>query len=340
VRVTRSATSATDGGRATGGPPQTQETAMTAQVQGLHHVTAIGGPAQRVHAFYARALGLRFVKKTVNFDDPGTYHLYYGDGDGSPGSAMTFFPWAGARRGRVGAGQVSLTQFAAPRGALPFWTDRLPTHGGRLVAEETVFGERRAVVEDPDGLLIALVETDDARAPWTTGEVGEAVAIRGFHGVTLALRDGAATAAILTEVFGYREAGTEAMGGGAVTRLRAVGDRAAVVDLHVDPAMPHGQEGAGTVHHVAFSVPDRAAQDAVRARMVDAGLRVTERIDRNYFWSIYARTPGGVLFEVATDEPGFAVDEPRESLGTALKLPPQHEPLRARIEQVLPDLIA
>jgi glyoxalase family protein len=311
---------------------------MSHHVQGLHHVTAIGGPAQRVHDFYARALGLRFVKKTVNFDDPGAYHLYYGDGDGSPGSAMTFFPWAGVRRGRVGAGQVSLTQFAVPAGASPFWTARLPAHGARLLAEETAFGERRLVVEDPDGLPVALVETDDARAPWTTAAVGADVAIRGFHGVTLALREGAATAAILTGVFGYREIATEPMGGGTVTRFRAAGDRAAVVDLHVDPAMPAGHEGAGVVHHVAFSVADRAAQDAVRAAMIDAGLRVTERIDRNYFWSIYSRTPGGVLFEVATDEPGFAVDEPRESLGEALKLPAQHEPMRARIEQVLPAL--
>jgi glyoxalase family protein len=317
---------------------------MTATIRGLHHVTAISGAAQANVDFYAKALGLRFVKKTVNFDDPGTHHLYYGDETGAPGTAMTFFPWAGARQGRVGAGQATITQFAVPRGARAFWADRLPRHGARLVAEETVFGAPRLVVADPDGLLLALVETDDDRAPWTTPEVGGDVAIRGFHGVTLGLRDGSGVEAILEGPLGYRREADQPLGGGAVTRWRATGGpahapRASVVDVHVDPTLPAGQEGVGTVHHVAFSTPDRAAQGAVRARMAEAGLRVTERIDRTYFWSIYARTPGGVLFEVATDEPGFEVDEPRATLGQALKLPPQHEHLRARIEAALPALV-
>jgi glyoxalase family protein len=312
---------------------------MTETVNGLHHVTAIAGDPQHNLDFYAGALGLRFVKKTVNFDDPGTYHLYYGDRTGAPGTAMTFFPWPRAPRGAVGAGQVALTQFAAPRGALPFWTARLPRMGATLLAEETLFGEARAVFADPDGLPFAVVETDDPRAPWTTAEIGADVALRGFRGVTLALHDGDGAERVLTEVFGYARAGEAALGGGRLIRLRVGDAPAGVVDLHVDPALPEGREGAGVVHHVAFSVPDRAAQKRMQARMAEAGLRVTQQIDRDYFWAIYARIPGGVLFEVATDEPGFDRDEPVERLGESLRLPAQHAHLRARLEAVLPPLV-
>ncbi len=311
---------------------------MTREISGLHHVTAIAGDAQANHDFYAGALGLRFVKRTVNFDDPTAWHLYYGDESGAPGSAMTFFVWPDARRGRTGAGQVALTQFAVPRGALPFWAGRLPAHGARAVARETVFGEPRAVWTDPDGLPFALVETDDPRAPWTTPEIGAAAAIRGFRGVTLALRDPEPVAAILTGAFGYAEAGEAAAVGGRLRRLALPGAPAGVVDLLADPAMEPGGQGAGTVHHVAFSVADLAAQARVRARMVAAGLRVTETIDRDYFHAIYARTPGGVLFEVSTETPGFTVDEPLDALGATLRLPRMHEPDRARIEAALPPL--
>jgi glyoxalase family protein len=314
--------------------------AMTTDIQGLHHVTAITLTAQVNHDFYARALGLRFVKRTVNFDDPSAWHLYYGDGTGAAGTIMTFFAWEGIRPGRPGAGQVAITQFAIPRGAMGFWTDRLPGFGAARVARETVFGEDRAVFADPEGLLFALVETDDRRAPWTTADVGAEVAIRGFRGVTLALRQGEATAAILTDAFGYAPAGEAALGAGRLIRFALPGSASGVVDLHVDPTLAPGVEGAGSVHHVAFSVPDRAAQLRVRERMQAAGLRVTQQIDRDYFWAIYARTPGGVLFEVATEEPGFVVDEPVEALGTALKLPRQHEPWRAQIEAALPALVA
>lgn len=310
----------------------------TAHVQGLHHVTAIAGDPRGNRDFHVDALGLRMVKRTVNFDDPDTYHLYYGNEAGSPGTAMTFFPWPGARAGAVGAGQVVLTQYAVPHGALPFWTARLPALGGRLVAEETVFGERRAVFTDPDGLPFALVETDDPRTPWTTADVGPEVAIRGFRGVTLGLRDGSGARRVLTEVFGYAPAGETALGGGRLERLRIAGNPADIADLHIDPAMPAGRGGTGTVHHVAFSVPDRAAQAAVRARLADIGLQVTEAIDRDYFWAIYARIPGGVLFEVATDEPGFTRDEPLATLGESLQIPAQHAHLRARIEATLPPL--
>jgi glyoxalase family protein len=313
---------------------------MSDAINGLHHVTAIVGDPQRNHAFYTGALGLRLVKKTVNFDDPTTYHLYYGDETGAPGTAMTVFPWPNAPQGRIGAGQVALTQFAVPHGALGFWTDRLPADGARLIAEESAFGEKRAVFADPDGLALALVETDDSRTPWTTDEIGADVAIRGFHGVTLALHDGVVAARILTEIFGYAEEASAPLGAGRVARYRRAGAPAGVVDLHVDPALPTGRDGVGVVHHVAFSVPDRAAQWAVRGRMEAAGLRVTEPIDRDYFWAIYARIPGGVLFEVATDEPGFTRDERVDGLGRSLRLPAQHEPRRAQIEAALPALDA
>ncbi len=311
---------------------------MTDAVNGLHHVTAIAGDPQRNLDFYAKALGLRFVKKTVNFDDPGAYHLYYGDETGAPGTAMTFFAWPDTRRGRIGAGQVSLTQFAVPAGSLPFWTDRLPRMGAEPVADDAAFGEPRAVFADPDGLRFALVETDDGRAPWTTADVAADVAIRGFRGVTLSLHDAAGAERVLTEVFGYAREAEVAHGNGRMIRLRAAGGAADVVDLREDASLPVGAEGAGVVHHVAFSVPDRAAQASMRARMAEAGLRVTPQIDRDYFWAIYARVPGGVLFEVATDEPGFTRDEPKDSLGESLRLPAQHEHLRARIEAALPPI--
>ncbi|MEM1313272.1 MAG: VOC family protein [Pseudomonadota bacterium] len=308
-------------------------------VTGLHHVTAIAGDPRRNAAFYARALGQRLVKKTVNFDDPGTYHLYYGDEIGAAGTVMTFFPWANAPQGAIGAGQVSITQYAVPEGALPFWRERLPAMGARLVKdEEVVFGERRAVFADPDGLLLALVETDDPRAPWLVEGVTADVATRGFHGVTLALAESESTAKILEGPLGYEAAGVEAIGGGELRRYRRADGVAAIVDLHADPAMARGREGVGTVHHVAFSVPDSAAQDVVRKALLGLGLQVTPQIDRQYFNAIYTRTPGGVLFEVATEDPGFARDEEVAHLGEALKLPDQYEAYRDRIEAALPAL--
>ena len=307
---------------------------MTADTTGLHHVTAITGSAQHNHDFYTRGLGLRLVKQTVNFDDPGAWHLYYADGTGTPGSVMTFFAWPGGRPGRQGAGQVSVTQFAVPRGSLPFWRAHLPAHGATLLGEGEAFGEARLMAADPDGLPLALVETDDPRTPWTTPAIGEGVAIRGFRGVTLRVGDPAGIAPVLTGALDYTQGPRE----GNTTRYTAP-TPAGIVDVEADPAAAPGRDGAGAVHHVAFRVADRATQARVRARLMGLGLRVTEAIDRDYFWAIYTRTPSGVLVEVATDEPGFAVDEAPEALGTALKLPRQHEHLRARIEQVLPPLV-
>lgn len=309
---------------------------MSNEIQGLHHVTAISGSAQRNLNFYASALGLRFVKKTVNFDDPSAYHLYYGDKVGSAGTIMTFFPWEQARAGKIGAGQVSLTQFAVPKDALAFWAKRLQNMGATHIGNDITFGEARSLWTDPDGMAFALVAVaKDDRTPWTTDMVGADVAVRGFRGVTLALRNGDAELTILRDVFGYVITGQD----GNVTRLTTPNTTGAdIIDLHIDPTMPLGVEGAGSVHHVAFSVKDRAAHMAVRTRMEAAGMRVTQQIDRDYFWAIYSRTPGGILFEVATDEPGFSVDEPVEALGQTLKLPSKHEPMRARIEANLPQL--
>lgn len=307
-------------------------------VNGLHHITAISGSAHRTHEFWTRTLGLRFVKKTVNFDDPGTYHLYFGDAEGRPGTIMTHFPWAGVPRGRPGSGEANITQLSIPKGSLGFWMDRLATLNVATLHKETVFGENRLTATDPDGLVFSLVErADDPRAGWTTAETPADAAVRGFHGVSLTLSDTAPTAAILTELLGYEKVGTE----GALTRFRATGTgEANVVDILEDRRVARAGQGAGRIHHIAFSVADDVAEIALRARLVDAGIAVTPQIDRTYFRSLYFRTPGGVLFEIATDVPGFAIDEPVETLGTTLKLPPQHEPLRSEIERTLPPLAA
>jgi glyoxalase family protein len=309
---------------------------MAPVIRGLHHVTAISGGARRNAEFYVRTLGLRLVKRTVNFDDPSVYHLYYGDRVGSPGGVLTFFPWEHMRRGRPGSGELSLTDFAVPEGSLDFWHRRLGAAGVDGLRGETRFGEQRLVFADPDGMAVALVEAaDDHRAPWTTPEVGADVALRGFHGVTLTLAEAGPTAAVLHHLFGYEEHGRE----GAVVRLLApAAPHARIVDLVERPGVARAMLGAGSVHHVAFGVADRAEQAAVRERIAAAGLGVTPQIDRSYFYSIYFREPGGVLFEVATEEPGFATDEAVEALGSTLQLPPQHEHLRAELERSLPPL--
>ncbi len=303
---------------------------------GLHHVTAFSGPAARNLDFYSRVLGLRLVKKTVNFDDPGTYHLYYGDETGQPGTIVTFFPIAHAARGRVGVGETQEIAFRIPRGSLGWWAHRLVAKG---VAHETpvqVFGEPTLRFRDPDGLLLALVGVDDVTAAtWGGGEVPVEHALLGLHGVTLLLRDAEATAAILTDVFGMREVAPE----GSARRYTGDAARGEVVTLRVVGDFLPGRQGAGSVHHIAF----RAADDAAQAAMVDRlsrvhGLAATEQRDRNYFRSVYFREPGGVLFEIATDSPGFTVDEPVEALGRDLKLPAGLEAHRAEIEGVLPEL--
>ncbi|MEL6482516.1 MAG: VOC family protein [Pseudomonadota bacterium] len=319
---------------------------MMSDIVGLHHVTAISGDAQANHDFYVKVLGQRMVKKTVNFDAPDVYHLYYADGAGTPGTVMTFFPFPNARRGRVGRGQVVFTHYAVPQGSLDYWAERIAAHGGKAVAKHDAFGAARLIATDPEGLGLVFVEVaEDARAPWTGADVPAEYAVRGFEGVTLGVSGEEATAAILTGIFGYERVGEEVSDSaeGAmrrIVRFAQPGVAAGVVDLLIDPALPDGIEAAGTVHHVAFRVEDRAAQDRVRKAVAAQGHHVTPQIDRDYFYAIYFRTPEGILFEVATDEPGFDRDEPMETLGEALKLPSQHEHLRPRLEETLPKLVA
>ncbi|AWN34583.1 ring-cleaving dioxygenase [Methylobacterium radiodurans] len=303
---------------------------------GIHHVTALSGPAGRNVDFYTRVLGLRLVKKTVNFDDPGTYHLYYGDAAGTPGTILTFFPIAHAAQGRVGIGETQETAFRVPRASMGWWTHRLVAAGVRHEALVQVFGEPVLRFRDPDGMMLALVGVAGAEAEKAfADEIPAEHAIRGFHGVTLLLAEAGPTAAILEGVFGFRETGRE----GSAIRLESGARIGGAVTLRAVGQFLPGRAGAGSVHHIAFRAADDAAQAAMAERIArEHGLGVTEQRDRNYFRSVYFREPGGVLFEIATDAPGFAVDEPAESLGQALKLPAFLEPHRASIEAVLPEV--
>ena len=301
------------------------------QIRGLHHVTSLAGSASQNNAFFTQTLGLRRVKKTVNFDAPDVYHLYYGDEVGAPGSVMTYFPFPDIARGRPGAGEVGETVFSVPEGALPFWIERLERAGVEGLKSDEAFGERRLHFSGPDGDGFALVEARDGRAAWTQGGIDEDHAIRGFHSASLRLRDDGATAELL-KFMGYREI-DKAEG----ARRFAVpdGNGADFIDVETLPNIAPARQGAGSVHHIAFAVPDRAAQLEVRKALMDTGYQVTPVIDRDYFWAIYFRTPGGVLFEVATDEPGFDRDEDTAHLGQALKLPKQHAHLREKLEKFL-----
>ncbi len=307
-------------------------------MSGIHHVTAIAGPAARNFEFYTRVLGVRFVKKTVNFDDPGTYHFYYGDETGQPGSVLTFFPWEHAAAGRGGVGQTHQTTFRVPARSLGYWTHRFIEKGVAHEALEKRFGESVLPFTDPDGMSLALVGIPDAENEpgWSNGDVPAEHAIRGFHGVTLLLESAAKTGAILTDVFGFAEAGRE----GSIIRYRnADAGIGSVVDIYEAKGFLPGRLGRGSVHHIAFRAADDAEEAEMARKLVsNHGMRPTEQKDRNYFRSVYFREPGGVLFEIATDVPGFAVDEPVATLGRDLKLPPFLEPHRADIEKVLPPL--
>ena len=309
------------------------------QINGIHHVTAISGPARRNLDFYGRVLGLRLVKKTVNFDDPTTYHLYYGDGAGAPGTILTFFPWDHAAPGRLGVGETQETVFRIPEGAISYWTQRLIEQGVPHDAPVKRFGETVLAFRDPDGMRLALVGLPGITAEpgWDGSDVPADHAIRGFQGVSLLLADAEPTAAILTDVFGFTEIGREA----TLIRYKAEGAAPGnIIDLRVAGGFLPARQGAGSVHHIAFRAADDAAQEGMVRRLVENhGIRTTEQRDRNYFRSVYFREPGHVLFEIATDIPGFAVDEPAATLGQALKLPAGLEAQRARIEAVLPALV-
>lgn len=309
----------------------------TEGIAGIHHVTAIATDPQVNADFYTGVLGLRLVKRTVNFDDPGTYHLYFGDEAGRPGTILTFFPWPLARRGRRGTGQATVTAFSVPPGSLGWWQERLTAHG--IVSDDpsSRFDEEAIRLLDPDGLELELVAHEEAEAvaPWAGSPVPAEHAVRGFHSVTLAEQGYESTAELLTGGMGLAHAGET----GNRFRFRAAGTgTGTVVDVLCSPDMPPGQVAAGTVHHVAFRVDDDAAQERWRQHLAGRGLNVTPILDRQYFQSVYFREPGGVLFELATDPPGFTLDEPLDALGEALKLPPWLEPHRSRIEDVLPPL--
>ncbi|WGD49558.1 ring-cleaving dioxygenase [Bradyrhizobium sp. CB1650] len=307
-------------------------------MSGLHHVTAIAGDPIRNFGFYTRDLGLRFVKKTVNFDDPGTYHFYYGDETGRPGTILTFFPWQGVSAGRRGVGETHQTAFRVPQRSLGYWTQRFTEKGIRYEALEKRFGESVLPFTDPDGMALALVGVPGAENEpgWSNGEVPAEHAIRGFHGVTLLLDSAAKTAAVLADVFGFAETARE----GSVIRFKTPGDaQGSVVDIYEAKGFLRGHQGGGSVHHIAFRAADDTEQGKMAQKLVsNHGLHPTEQRDRNYFRSIYFREPGGVLFEIATDIPGFAVDEPVASLGRDLKLPGFLESHRKQIEGVLPKL--
>jgi glyoxalase family protein len=303
---------------------------MTIKTDGLHHVTAIVSNPQRNVDFYARTLGLRLVKTTVNFDDPGVYHLYYGDEAGRPGTIMTFFPWNQVANGRHGTGQATTTAFSVPAESIGWWSEHLAKVGVRTSRITNRDEEDTLTFDDPDGLTIALVahQQTDPRNPWDTPLVPGQYAIRGLHSVTLSVSEVDDTAKMLTDGLGLTFKHQDG------NRLRfAAGDGGpgALVDVLVTPGAPKGLVAGGTVHHVAWRVPDDETQKAWRTELVNDGVNVTAILDRQYFHSIYFREPGGTLFEVATDDIGFTVDEPLLELGRALKLPPWLEPTRDEI---------
>jgi glyoxalase family protein len=306
-------------------------------IRGIHHVTAIASDPQRNLDFYTEVLGLRLVKRTVNFDDPGTYHFYFADEVGTPGTILTFFPWPGVARGSLGAGQVEVTSFSVPEASLKFWEQRLLAAGTPAERSGKRFGEEVLTFADPDGLRLELVAHPGAAGlskAWTKGSVPAEHAIRGFYSVTLYEKKLEVTAGVL-ETMGFRKIAEEG------NRFRFdVGDvgAGARADVLAVPEAPHGHVAGGSVHHVAWRVTDDASQKSWRNRLIDNRLNVTAVMDRCYFHSIYFLEPGGVLFELATDPPGFAIDEPVETLGETLKLPPWLEVRRDRIEKVLPPI--
>ena len=313
---------------------------MSVRPHGIHHVTCIAGDAQENLDFYAGVLGMRLVKRSVNQDDPGTYHLFYADAEGHPGTDLTFFPWPGLTQGRNGAGQASEVQLAVPRGALAFWMDRLADHAVDFGNEETRFGDAALPLRDPHGLHVVLVETDDERefTPWKDSPVPVESQIRGIHAMRVLERRVETTEAFLTDVLGFEAAGDEdgwgrfgLAGGGSGRWLE-------VAPVPGGPEAPRALGGRGSVHHIAWRMPDEQAERALRAEVAQAGAHPTDIIDRFWFRSVYFKEPGGVLFELATDGPGFTADEALAHLGEKLVLPPWLESARPTIEAKLPPL--
>jgi glyoxalase family protein len=308
---------------------------MKQPISGIHHVTAIASDPQRNLDFYTQVLGLRLVKRTVNFDDPGTYHFYFGDDAGTPGTILTFFPWPHASRGHAGAGEVAQTAFSVPIGSLDYWEKRLLNFGVPVERTGKRFNEEVLTFPDPDGMKIEIVGHADAGAPNPSryADVPQEHAIRGFFGVTLLEHKLEDTAKILN-MMGFHKIAEEG------NRLRFAAEGNALgnhIDLLIDPKASYGRSGAGSVHHIAFRAADDASQLEWRGEIAKY-LDVTPVMDRTYFHSIYFREPGGVLFELATDPPGFAFDEPIETLGEELRIPAWLEPRRKSLEQRLPKI--
>ena len=310
---------------------------MSFSSRGIHHVTAIASNPQRNVDFYAGVLGLRLVKRTVNYDDPTTYHLYYGDEAGLPGTLITFFAWPDARRGRQGAGQVAVTSFGILPSSVGFWIERLLRYGVEFEQPSTRFDNERVIpFRDSDGFLGELVAhpSVESRESWD-GPVPREHAIRGLYSATLWLESCDLTGKVLTEDMGFHAVREQA----SIFRFAAEsGGPGAILDLRCVPGLWQGVPGAGINHHIAFRATDNEEQVLARTALVKRGLNVTPPIDRNYFHSIYFREPGGVLFEIATDPPGFTVDEPLSGLGSSLLLPESLEPRRFEIEALLPNI--
>ena len=314
---------------------------MEKQINGLHHVTAIASDPQRNIDFYTGVLGLRLVKLTVNFDDPHTYHLYYGDKTGHPGTVLTFFPWPGSPHGRRGTGQATVTSFLIPENSMPYWKDRLKMHDVKFEEPRYRFKheEESLIFYDRDDLKLELVASSASSGsnfePWEKAPVPSASAIRGFHSVTVSEEGYERTAALLKETLGFRLVQEEG------ERFRyevGEGGASTIIDLLCQPALPRGEILAGTVHHVAWRATNDEQQKEWRKDLVKIGMNVTPVLNREYFHSIYFREPGGVLFEIATEPPGFEIDEPEKKLGTSLKLPPWLESSRKHIETALPKI--
>jgi glyoxalase family protein len=310
---------------------------MENKILGLHHITAIADNAQRNYNFYTQVLGLRLVKKTVNFDDPGTYHFYFGDEAGTPGTILTFFPWEGIGQGYTGSGMATSIGYSVPENSLDFWTGRFKQFNVKHDSVNERFGEQYLSFRDPDGLILDLIVpgSKDNRNGWETTGVKAGVATKGFHSITLTVRNVTPTASILTDIFGYRLLKQE---GNRYRFITDAIDNASIVDIIEAPGLALGRSAAGTNHHVAFRVKDDNILMEFREKIASKGLGITPKIDRDYFFSLYFREPGGVLFELATDNPGFTKDEPLHELGTSLKLPGQYERSRKQIEEALPVL--
>jgi glyoxalase family protein len=311
---------------------------MVNKIFGLHHITAIAASAQRNYDFYTGVMGLRLVKKTVNFDDPETYHFYFGDETGSPGTLLTFFPWEWMVPGRPGPGMATNIGYSVPGGSVAFWMQRFTDKKVKYDPPRERFGELFLAFEDPDGLRLELVFTaeEDKRKPWETAEIKADAATRGFRYAVLTVRSMTATARLLTEVLGYHLA---AQDGNRYRFATDAVDGASIIDLIEMPTAISGNGSAGTIHHLAFRVKNEDALMEYHDIISDMGLQITPKIDRDYFYSVYFREPGGVLFEFATENPGFAIDEPVDRLGTGLQLPKQLEPYRTNITKALKEIV-